>query len=44
MSDYIDAYGTHYGYCNDCGEEAPLGSECCPSGEVVQYDDDPDVF
>lgn len=30
------------GYCNACGEEAELDSECCDSGEVVPYDDDPE--
>lgn len=40
MSEYIDDDGTHYGYCNTCGEEAALFSECCIDGEVVQYDDD----
>lgn len=44
MSEYIDEDGTHYGYCNDCGEEAPLDSECCINGEVVQYDDDEETL
>ena len=39
---YVDEYGTHYGFCNSCGEEQVLGGECCPDGEVVPYDDDPD--
>lgn len=32
--------GIQYGYCNACGEEAPLDTECCEEGEVVPYDDD----
>lgn len=44
MTHHIDEWGRHLGYCNDCGEEAELGQECCPGGEVVQYDDDPDEF
>ena len=39
----LDEYGTHYGYCNSCGEEAILGSECCDDGEVFPYDDDADT-
>lgn len=40
---YVDEYGTHYGYCNSCGEEAELyAGECCEDGEIVHYDDDPD--
>ena len=44
MATYIDENGTHYGWCNACGDEALLGSECCDDGEVVQYDDDEDEF
>lgn len=44
MSDYVDEYGKHHGYCNDCGEEAALDSECCDTGEVVPYDDDPNPY
>jgi len=33
--------GEHLGYCNDCGEEAELGTTCCDGGEVVPYEDDP---
>lgn len=33
-----DAYGTKYGHCNACGEEAEADSECCEDGEVVPYD------
>lgn len=40
MDTYISEDGTHWGYCNGCGEEAPLDTECCIDGEVVQYDDD----
>lgn len=39
MSEYIDELGNHYGYCNACGEEALIDSECCIDGEIVQYDD-----
>lgn len=40
---YVDEWGTHYGYCNGCGEESELWIECptCEEGEVVPYDDDP---
>ena len=27
------------GWCNACGEEAPMGTECCDDGEVVEYDE-----
>ena len=27
------------GFCNACGEEAELDSECCDDGEVWPYDD-----
>lgn len=40
MTRYFDEWGHHLGYCNDCGEEAELGQECCPDGEVVQFEDD----
>lgn len=40
MSKYRGPAGIHYGWCNDCGEEAPMDTECCETGEVVQYDDD----
>lgn len=40
MATYRDDWGNHLGYCNSCGEEAMLGTECCDDGEVVQYDDD----
>lgn len=40
MTRYFDEWGHHFGFCNDCGEEAPMGSECCDEGEVVQYEDD----
>lgn len=40
MTTYRDEWGNHYGYCNDCGEEAELGQDCCESGEVVPYEDD----
>ncbi len=46
MSDnpYIDEWGTHYGYCNGCGEEVQLDQNCddCTDGETVPYDDDPE--
>ena len=35
----LDEWGTAYGYCNACGEEAPADRECCEDGEVVPYDD-----
>lgn len=38
---YIDEFGTHVGYCNSCGEEVELDTDCCEDGEVVMYDDDP---
>lgn len=41
-SQYLDEWGHHLGYCNDCGEEAEIGQECCVDGEVVPYDDDLD--
>lgn len=40
MTRYFDELGHHLGYCNDCGEEVEMGSDCCDDGEVVQYDDD----
>lgn len=40
MSTYADEWGNRLGYCNDCGEEAPLYGECCEDGEVVPYEDD----
>lgn len=40
MTSYVDEDGTHYGWCNSCGEETPLDGECCEDGEIVQYDDD----
>ena len=43
VSQYLDEYGNRYGYCNDCGEEAILDSECCINGEVVPHDDDIDT-
>jgi len=40
---YVDENGTHYGWCNSCGEEAELfAGECCEDGEIEPYDDDPD--
>ena len=44
MSRYFDEWGRHMGFCNDCGEEAELGQECCEEGEVVQYEDDEAEF
>lgn len=32
---YLDEYGTRYGHCNACGEEAEEFTECCDDGEVV---------
>lgn len=41
MPKYTDEWGNRYGYCNYCGEEAPLyGDGCCDEGEVVPFDDD----
>jgi len=40
MAKYLDEWGNRYGWCNACGEEAPLFSEHCEDGEVVPYDDD----
>lgn len=40
MTRYFDEWGHHLGYCNECGEETQLESECCADGEIVQYDDD----
>jgi hypothetical protein len=39
-SQYIDEFSHHMGFCNSCGEEAELGSECCEDGEVEPYEDD----
>jgi hypothetical protein len=33
----LDDLGHEMGYCNSCGEEAELDSECCEDGEVVEY-------
>lgn len=42
-SQYIDEWGNHMGYCNDCGEEAELfAGSCCEDGEIVAYEDDND--
>lgn len=38
---FHDEWGHHIGYCNSCGEEAEIGTDCCEDGEVVPYDDDP---
>lgn len=38
MTDHRDEYGRVIGYCNACGEESEA-YECCPTGEVVHYDD-----
>lgn len=35
-----DEWGRRLGWCNSCGEEAPLDTDCCEDGEVVPYDDD----
>jgi len=40
MPTYQDEYGRRLGYCNACGNEALLDTECCEDGEVVLYDDD----
>ena len=40
---YLDVWSHHYGYCNACGEEAEIDTECCEDGEVVFYDDDSDA-
>lgn len=41
---YVDDFGVHVGYCNSCGEEGDLDSDCqtdgCDDGEMVPYDDD----
>jgi hypothetical protein len=34
----VDEWGREVGYCNACGEEALMDSECCEDGEVVEYD------
>ena len=34
----VDEYGTEWGYCNACGEEARAGDDCCEDGEVVPHD------
>jgi len=39
---FHDEWGNRVGYCNACGEEALLDSQCCEEGEVVAYDDDPE--
>lgn len=33
-----DEYGREMGYCNSCGEEALMDTECCDDGEVVADD------
>lgn len=33
----VDEWGRVYGYCNACGEEAPMDTECCDDGEVVEW-------
>lgn len=38
----IDDLGEELGYCNSCGEEAEMYSECCEDGEVVAHDDEPE--
>jgi len=35
-----DEWATEYGYCNSCGEEAEMFTECCEDGEVVEYADE----
>lgn len=40
MAEYRDEWGNWYGYCNACGEEVLMDTECCDDGEVVPYDDD----
>lgn len=35
----FDEYGIEMGFCNSCGEESRLDSECCENGEVWPYDD-----
>lgn len=37
-----DEWGNELGYCNSCGEEAEMDTECCEDGEVVEYDDPPE--
>lgn len=37
---WLDEYGTPWGHCNACGEEALATAECCEEGEVVP-DDEP---
>lgn len=37
MSD--DERDENYGYCNACGEEQWLGSDCCDDGEWVPFDE-----
>lgn len=39
----LDEAGKEYGYCNSCGEEAELDSECCEDGEVVEYEEGTDA-
>lgn len=39
---YVDEWDRHYGYCDACGENAELGTECCDDGAVVPHEDDPD--
>lgn len=36
----VDDFGRHVGWCNACGEEALLDSDCCDDGEVVPYSDE----
>lgn len=42
---YIDDFGYHAGYCNNCDTEQELGQDCqdCDEGEAVPYLDDPDA-
>jgi hypothetical protein len=35
-----DEYGRQVGYCNACGEETLLYTECCDTGEVVPMDEE----
>ena len=39
MAKYVDEFGRPLGFCNSCGEEVLLDSECCDDGEVWPYDD-----
>ena len=41
MSDRRDEWGRELGWCNSCGEETLLDTECCDDGEVVPYEDEP---